>query len=114
MDPLDQAVTSSQSWNREDREKRSSDLAELALTIWPYFGDGSNETEGLQTVTGTTPHALTESLSIRRTEVEDAPFVTQLVVALFPVFYNLAVQGVLLLHRPIREGASQGQSHRRA
>lgn len=55
---INKFFSSKQSWNREDIEKRSSDLAELALTIWPYFGDRSNETEDLQIVTGTTPHAL--------------------------------------------------------
>ncbi len=28
-------------WNREEIEKRSKTLANLALTIWPYFGDES-------------------------------------------------------------------------
>ena len=55
---INKSFASNQSWNREDIEKRSEDLAELALTIWPYFGNGSSELEGLQEVTGTTPHAL--------------------------------------------------------
>jgi uncharacterized protein with ParB-like and HNH nuclease domain len=55
---LNKSFANKQSWKREDIEKRSAELAELALTIWPYFGDGSSEREDMQKVTGTTPHAL--------------------------------------------------------
>lgn len=55
---LNKSFANKLSWKREDIEKRSAELAELALTIWPYFGDSSSEREDMQKVTGTTPHAL--------------------------------------------------------
>lgn len=42
-------------WKKEDIKQRSEHLAELALKIWPYFGDKENEQSGNTTVTGTTP-----------------------------------------------------------
>jgi uncharacterized protein with ParB-like and HNH nuclease domain len=45
-------------WKRENIEARSSYLAELALTIWPYFGDEAAEHDGRQDATGITPKKL--------------------------------------------------------
>ncbi len=46
------------SWNKEEIEKRSSYLADRALTIWPYFGDEKIESNEQKKVTGTTPKEL--------------------------------------------------------
>lgn len=45
-------------WNREQIMQRSSILADKAIEIWPYYGDGetTNSTEG--NVMGTTPYSL--------------------------------------------------------
>jgi len=43
------------SWKREDIERRSSYLADIALTVWPYFGDEKTEQHEQKNVTGTTP-----------------------------------------------------------
>lgn len=45
------------SWKREDIEKRSQELSEKAISIWPYFGD-DNTTQNNQDITGTTPKKL--------------------------------------------------------
>jgi uncharacterized protein with ParB-like and HNH nuclease domain len=45
------------SWRREDIEKRASYLADLTLTIWPYFGDEGIGSQERSNVTGTTPRA---------------------------------------------------------
>lgn len=42
-------------WKREDIEQRSTYLADIALRIWPYFGDEKVEPYEKKTVTGTTP-----------------------------------------------------------
>ena len=42
-------------WKREDIELRSISLADIALRIWPYFGDEKAEPHVHKTVTGTTP-----------------------------------------------------------
>jgi uncharacterized protein with ParB-like and HNH nuclease domain len=42
-------------WKRENIEQRSADLADIALYIWPYFGDEKSEQLKQKTVTGTTP-----------------------------------------------------------
>src|SRR5690606_26339463 len=39
------------SWKREDIEKRSQELSEKAISIWPYFGD-DNITQNNQDITG--------------------------------------------------------------
>lgn len=46
------------SWKKEDIERRSDDLANIAVKIWPYFGNESNELLAKDDVTGTTPRAL--------------------------------------------------------
>lgn len=43
------------SWKKEEIEQRAAHLAEICLTIWPYFG---NEQREEVTVTGTTPKQL--------------------------------------------------------
>ena len=45
-------------WKKEDIEKRSEHLAEVSLSIWPYFGDETDEQQNQQAVTGTTPKKL--------------------------------------------------------
>lgn len=50
-------------WNRFEIEKRSNYLADIALTVWNYFGDEQIFTEAtlsdVETVTGKVPKALT-------------------------------------------------------
>lgn len=45
-------------WKKEDIENRSEHLAEVSLSIWPYFGDETEEQQNKQAVTGTTPKKL--------------------------------------------------------
>lgn len=45
-------------WSKEDILKRSEYLADIALKVWPYFGDKTNEQNGQTNVTGKTPRAL--------------------------------------------------------
>lgn len=45
-------------WEKEDIENRSEHLAEVSLSIWPYFGDETEEQQNKQAVTGTTPKKL--------------------------------------------------------
>ena len=45
-------------WKKEDIENRSEHLAEVSLSIWPYFGDETEEQQNQQAVTGTTPKKL--------------------------------------------------------
>jgi uncharacterized protein with ParB-like and HNH nuclease domain len=45
-------------WKRENIEARSSNLAELALTVWPYFGDAVAEFDDKADVTGIVPKKL--------------------------------------------------------
>lgn len=45
-------------WKKEDIEKRSENLAETALAIWPYFGDETEEQQNQHAVTFTTPKKL--------------------------------------------------------
>ena len=47
-----------QSWTREDIEKRSNCLADIALSIWPYFGNEEMVQYEQKKVTGTTPKAM--------------------------------------------------------
>ena len=42
------------SWNKTDIEERADYLSNIALEIWPYFGQENSTTE-IQEVTGTTP-----------------------------------------------------------
>ncbi len=46
------------SWEKEDILNRSISLADIVLTVWPYFGDKNYEQNGHANVTGTTPRAL--------------------------------------------------------
>lgn len=45
------------SWKRADIEKRSQELSEKAISIWPYFGD-DNITQNNKDITGSTPNKL--------------------------------------------------------
>ncbi len=45
-------------WKKEDIEERSAHVADMALAIWPYFGDAHAERAGQTRVTGTTPRTL--------------------------------------------------------
>jgi uncharacterized protein with ParB-like and HNH nuclease domain len=47
-----------QSWRKEDIEKRSAYLANIALSIWPYFGDETIVQYEQKRVTGTTPKTM--------------------------------------------------------
>ncbi|MFM5980002.1 MAG: DUF262 domain-containing protein [Sphaerospermopsis kisseleviana] len=47
-----------ENWKREDIEKRSLDLAEIVLQIWPYFGDENLMIPSKSKLTGTTPKQL--------------------------------------------------------
>lgn len=46
------------SWTREDIERRSALLADIALAIWPYFGDEKLIQHEHKRVTGTTPKTM--------------------------------------------------------
>lgn len=52
---LNKSFIDKHSWGREEIEQRSSHLADIALTIWSYFGDEKTEQFELKRVTGTTP-----------------------------------------------------------
>lgn len=54
---LNKYFKSKHAWRREDIEQRSRDLAELALKVWPYFGDATVPEK--LTATGRTPQQLT-------------------------------------------------------
>lgn len=54
---LNQYFQTVSSWRKEDIEKRSSELAEMILVLWPYFGD-RNKAQVQESVTGTTPKVL--------------------------------------------------------
>lgn len=45
-------------WDREEIEKRSEVLSNLALEVWPYFGEDSSGPEEIIEVTGKTPGKL--------------------------------------------------------
>lgn len=45
-------------WDREEIEKRSELLADLALEVWPYFGEETSGSEEIIEVTGKTPRKL--------------------------------------------------------
>lgn len=46
------------SWKREDIEKRSACLSEIALEIWPYFGEENSSLKTIAKVTGKHPKKL--------------------------------------------------------
>jgi uncharacterized protein with ParB-like and HNH nuclease domain len=46
-------------WNKKEIENRSSFLADLALTVWPYFGEDQAEPASVDNVTGKKPKILT-------------------------------------------------------
>jgi uncharacterized protein with ParB-like and HNH nuclease domain len=46
-------------WDKIEIEKRSNSLADLALTVWPYFGEEKVETASEDNVTGKKPKVLT-------------------------------------------------------
>jgi len=46
------------SWRKEDIEKRCEHLSDIALSVWPYFGDETEEKKDQGGVTGTIPHKL--------------------------------------------------------
>ncbi len=52
---LNEYFKDKRTWRREDIEQRSIYLADIALRIWPYFGDEKAERHEQKTVTGTTP-----------------------------------------------------------
>jgi uncharacterized protein with ParB-like and HNH nuclease domain len=47
-----------QTWKREDIEKRSADLADRVLAVWPYFGDEKTEQLSHKKANPTSPKAL--------------------------------------------------------
>jgi hypothetical protein len=47
-----------ETWKREDIEKRSLDLSEIVLQIWPYFGNENLIIPSKSKLTGTTPKQL--------------------------------------------------------
>ena len=47
-----------ETWKREDIEKRSLDLSEIVLQIWPYFGNENLIISSKSKLTGTTPKQL--------------------------------------------------------
>ncbi len=47
-----------QTWTKEDIESRSAYLADIAISIWPYFGDDKVVQYEQKRVTGTTPQAM--------------------------------------------------------
>jgi len=55
---INRYFASQQSWTKEDIEKRSALLADIALVIWPYFGDEKVEPYEQKKVTGTTPKTM--------------------------------------------------------
>src|SRR6266567_1094809 len=52
---LNEYFKDKRTWQREDIEQRSSSLADIALRIWPYFGEEKAERRESKSVTGTTP-----------------------------------------------------------
>ena len=46
-------------WNKKEIENRSDFLADLALTVWPYFGEDQAEPASVDNVTGKKPKILT-------------------------------------------------------
>jgi uncharacterized protein with ParB-like and HNH nuclease domain len=52
---INQHFSNITTWKKENIEERSDALAEIALKIWPYFGNENSSDEILGKVTGTTP-----------------------------------------------------------
>lgn len=55
---INKYFSSKQNWNKDEIDWRSYVLADLALEIWPYFGDDQVETSLQTDVTGKTPDVL--------------------------------------------------------
>ncbi|HMY29037.1 MAG TPA: HNH endonuclease family protein, partial [Agitococcus sp.] len=55
---INKYFTNCESWTKHDIEARSGYLAEIALKVWPYFGD-ANKTTDKKDVTGKTPKSVT-------------------------------------------------------
>ncbi|GCE20907.1 DUF262 domain-containing protein [Dictyobacter kobayashii] len=55
---LNRYFTDLDSWKKEDIEKRSALLTDIALSIWPYFGNEEIEPNEQKRVTGTTPKTM--------------------------------------------------------
>ena len=45
-------------WGREQIESRAEKLADIAISVWPYFGKEGADTEDIGSVRGTTPASL--------------------------------------------------------
>ncbi|OUD14412.1 hypothetical protein TPSD3_08875 [Thioflexithrix psekupsensis] len=55
-------------WNAEEIEKRAEYLAELALKVWPYFGDRDSSHQNANNVTGKSPLSISlsgDTLSVK-------------------------------------------------
>ena len=55
---INRYFSSKQNWNKDEIDWRSYVLADLALNIWPYFGDDQPAVHEQTSVTGTTPESL--------------------------------------------------------
>lgn len=55
---LNKYFNSIENWNKEEIEKRTEFLTNIAIKIWSYFGQISSEQSQKQDVTGTTPKGL--------------------------------------------------------
>ena len=55
---INQYFSELDTWTKEEIEKRSEHLAQIALTIWPYFGSERAEQYEQKRVTGTTPKSM--------------------------------------------------------
>lgn len=56
---INKYFTNLQSWTKENIERRSAHLADIALSIWPYFGDEKLIQHEQKRVTGTIPKNMT-------------------------------------------------------
>ena len=55
---INKYFTDQTTWTKADIEKRSIALSDIALSIWPYFGDETVETYEQKKVTGTVPKSM--------------------------------------------------------
>ncbi len=55
---INRYIANQHSWTKESIEQRSEHLANIALLIWPYFGDEKVEFQEQKKVTGTTPKTM--------------------------------------------------------
>jgi len=55
---LNKYFTEISSWRRNDIINRANYLADIALKVWPYFGEEDNSFNGTSNVTGTSPRIL--------------------------------------------------------